>query len=316
MRVSVIIPTYNYGHFLPECVESVLGQTVLPDEIVIVDDGSTDNTPEVIRPYLSNPLIKYIRTENSGVSAARNTAITASTAEVIGLLDADDIWHRDKLELQLPLFSDPNVGVVYSGVESFGDGEIVQSRTVRRLRREEMLWSLMQRSQIVTSSALVRRACFERVGMFPVKFSQSEDYHLWLRIAATGFDFDCVEQPLLKYRTGHDSAVSTARIGERFLAKASVLEDVVGDPEFGAAFSPRMLRTALSANLAKRACLHYEKGNRRCALVDSIRSILHRPFGVLDGTAWRILVKSLLPKKVVGILKRRRTTAQRHPDAT
>ena len=114
MRVSVIIPTYNYAHFLPECIDSVLAQTVLPDEIVIVDDGSTDNTPEIIKPYLSHSLIKYIRTENSGVSSARNLAIMEASGDLIGILDSDDKWRSDKLELQLPLFENEKVGVVYS----------------------------------------------------------------------------------------------------------------------------------------------------------------------------------------------------------
>jgi len=104
MQISVIITTYNYGHFLPDCLESVLSQTVPPDEIVIVDDGSTDNTSEVIQPYLSNPRVTYIKTVNSGVSAARNTAIAATSGDIIAILDADDKWRSDKLELQLPLF--------------------------------------------------------------------------------------------------------------------------------------------------------------------------------------------------------------------
>ena len=302
MQVSVIIPTYNYGRFLPECVESVLGQTVLPEEIIIVDDGSTDNTPEIVRPYLSNPLIKYIRTENSGVSAARNTAIAASTGDIIGLLDADDKWRSDKLQLQLPLFENTRVGVVYSLNLPFDEnGYVTEYRRVSP-RRGQVLDALLNNNIVPLSSAMVRRECFEKSGMFNERYGVCADFDLWTRMAVRGIEFDYVDEPLMMYRTSHTSMITDVTWKDREKhAILCELFDVHGRQDC----TSRMKRMAWATFFSKRANSHYERGNQWRSLVDSIRSICYRPVGVHDGMAWRILAKSLLPKRAVAMLKHR-----------
>jgi glycosyltransferase involved in cell wall biosynthesis len=308
MRVSVIIPTYNYGHFLPDCLESVLGQTVLPDEIVIVDDGSTDNTPEIVQPYLSNPCIKYIRTENSGVSAARNTAINASSGEIIGILDADDKWRADKLELQLPLFEKPKVGVVYSLSQPFDkNGPVTEYRRVSP-RRGQVLDALMTNNVVPLSSALVRRECFEIAGMFNNSYGICADFDLWTRMSVRGIEFDYVNQPLMMYRIGHGSMITNVSWKNREQhAILRELFDVFGRR----ACTVGMKRTAWASYFSKRAYSHYTQGSQLRSLVDSIRSIYYRPVGVLDGMAWRVLAKSLLPKRVVAMIRRRHNDDER-----
>src|SRR5687768_12542943 len=112
-RVSVVIPAYNYGRFVGAAIESVLGQTFADFELVVVDDGSTDDTGDVVARY-SDSRLRYIRKENAGLPAARNTGIRAGTADLVAFLDADDTWLPGKLAAQAPLFAaDPGLVLVW-----------------------------------------------------------------------------------------------------------------------------------------------------------------------------------------------------------
>jgi glycosyltransferase involved in cell wall biosynthesis len=118
-NVSVVIPTYNYGRFLPEALASVLGQTHEDLEVIVVDDGSTDNTPDVLAS-VKDPRIKSVRTTNRGDSAARNTGLSMAHGKFIAFLDADDRWRPNKLELQLQVLNaEPEVGFVFGDFVRF-----------------------------------------------------------------------------------------------------------------------------------------------------------------------------------------------------
>ncbi|HEX3110532.1 MAG TPA: glycosyltransferase family A protein, partial [Thermoanaerobaculia bacterium] len=112
--VSVVIPSYNYARYLGEAIDSALGQTLPPLEVIVVDDGSTDDTPAVLAAY--GDRIRVLRQKNAGVAVARNSGIAAARGECVAFLDADDVWLPRKLELQIPLFTD-SVGLVHCGVE-------------------------------------------------------------------------------------------------------------------------------------------------------------------------------------------------------
>src|SRR3990170_3473675 len=112
-KVSVIIPAYNSARFLPEAIESVLAQTYKDYGIIVIDDGSTDNTKETLEPYFDK--IKYIYQQNQGAASARNTAIRHSQGEYIAFLDADDVWLPEKLHIQVEyLNNNPGIAMVYS----------------------------------------------------------------------------------------------------------------------------------------------------------------------------------------------------------
>ncbi len=111
-NVSVVIPTYNAASWIAETLESVLAQTVQPAEIIVVDDGSTDDTAVVLDPYQNR--IRHICQDNAGVSAARNRAIEAANGEFIAFLDSDDIWHPQKLEYQMDVFAHPRAGTAWN----------------------------------------------------------------------------------------------------------------------------------------------------------------------------------------------------------
>lgn len=125
-KVSVIIPTYNLARYINETVDSVLGQTYKNYEIIIVDDGSTDNTKEALSEYGGK--ITYIFQENQGVSAARNKGIKEAKGEYIAFLDADDLWLKDKLELQIGLMnSNPEVAMIFTDGESFNEEGLIKA---------------------------------------------------------------------------------------------------------------------------------------------------------------------------------------------
>jgi glycosyltransferase involved in cell wall biosynthesis len=203
--VSVIIPTYNYGHFVGEALESVLGQTVRDLEVIVVDDGSTDHTAAVIGPYLADARVRFQVIPHGGVSAAKNTGIRLSRAPLVAFLDSDDLWLPAKLERQLALFqADPDLGVVYSRrllINETGQ-EVAYQQPV--FHRGKILEPLFRTNFVCQSSALVRRTVLDEVGLFDERYPPVEDYDLWLRVAAR-YRFDYVDEPLVKYRVGHAS---------------------------------------------------------------------------------------------------------------
>lgn len=197
--VSVIIPTYNYGHFIEGTINSVLSQTFTGFEVIVVDDGSTDNTGEIVKQF--GDKVRYIWQENGGPNKARNTGIRAARGQHIGFLDADDRWLPEKLELQLHLIQrDPKIGLVYSRVYKFDEsGVIFGHYPLGPCCRGKVMRQLYMRQVIAMSSTLVRREVFDHVGLFNKNVTGPDDWDMWLRIAAR-YEFDFVSQPLALYR--------------------------------------------------------------------------------------------------------------------
>jgi glycosyltransferase involved in cell wall biosynthesis len=179
--VSVVIPTFNYGHCVAEAVESALGQTYSPVEVIVVDDGSTDDTAARLEPYRDR--INYIYQPNQGLSAARNTGIRAARGALIALLDSDDAFHPRKLELQVAhLRAHPDVGLVATDCFTEpGRKWPAIPGPVRAVR--ETLRRVVARARFGPSSVLVRRECFDRVGLFDPTLRSVEDKDMWVRLA-------------------------------------------------------------------------------------------------------------------------------------
>lgn len=179
-RVGVVIPTFNRCGQLMSALDSVLRQTRTVDEIIVVDDGSTDGTPEMLKQFASRHAdrkIKIIRQENRGPSAARNAGIRAASAGLIAFLDDDDIWFPHKTERQLAVFaSDPELallGCASNIVSLFGELHLV------RIGERAMLF----RNWFATPAVMVRREVALACGGFPEDLRQYEDYALWLKIS-------------------------------------------------------------------------------------------------------------------------------------
>ena len=199
--ISVIIPAHNHAMFLPEAVNTVLAQSLTPREVIVVDDGSTDATGEVLGEYAGR--IRALRQENQGVAAARNAGAAMASGTLLAFLDADDVWHPRKLERQAVRFAaDPRLGLVHCGVvEVDANGHILRTRLdgMEGWVSREML--LFRRGVILGggSAAVVPRAVFESVGGFDERLSTSADWDLYYRVGErwpVGF----VPEPLVRYR--------------------------------------------------------------------------------------------------------------------
>ena len=197
--VSVVIPTYNHALFLREAVDSVLAQTVAPVEIIVVDDGSSDETPAILASY--GDRIRVIRQENGGVAVARNTGIVAARGELLAFLDSDDVWLPRKLELQLQLFDrDPDLGLVHSAVEDFDEsGALGVSIGLEGWVAADLLRLDRLVVRAPGSSVVVPKRVAEEVGGYDRRLPPSEDWDFCYRVALR-YRFGCVSEPLVRYR--------------------------------------------------------------------------------------------------------------------
>jgi glycosyltransferase involved in cell wall biosynthesis len=182
--VSVIIPTFNRAHQIARAVASVLYQTFTDYEILVIDDGSEDATPEVIEPFRSR--VKCItHPRNRGVSASRNTGIRASQSPVIAFLDSDDYWLPDKLAAQISFFSEHPQAVACQTQESWIRRGVRVNPMKKHLKPSGEIFEPSLRLCVVSpSSVAVKRSLLEEVGVFDEDFPVCEDYDLWLRISS------------------------------------------------------------------------------------------------------------------------------------
>ena len=200
-KVSVIIPTYNRAEFLGCAIKSALNQTFKDIEIVVADDRSTDNTPELVRSF-DDERIKYLFNEgNKGPSATRNTAILASEGEYIAFLDDDDEWLPDKLQRQVEFLdnSRPNICGVYTNrlfIEKT-TGKIISDNPGTESLEGNLLYQLLIKSPIHTSTVVIKKSCLNEIGLFDETISYMEDYDLWIRLSKN-WDFQYISKPLTK----------------------------------------------------------------------------------------------------------------------
>lgn len=200
IRVSAIVTAYNGAAFVADAIESILAQTRPVDEIVVIDDGSTDNTAEIVESYRDFG-VRCIRQENRGLPRARNRGILETTGDLIAFLDCDDTWLPDKNRLQVEyLIAHPEAAMV-SGHAWWWDPKTGRRWVERigprrsRLRREIMVHNCVGNA----SGTLIRRRMFEEVGLFDPAEIWAEDWELWMRIASRG-EIGFVEMPMIVYR--------------------------------------------------------------------------------------------------------------------
>lgn len=196
--VSVIIPTYNRVKTVCEAIDSVLNQTYGNIEVIVVDDGSTDGTGDVLKSRYGDA-IQYIYQENQG-TPPRNVGIRQSKGEYIAFLDSDDLWKPNKLDIQIEQFKnlDEDVGLTYSGFEySSQDGGTEQTHGC--FYKGEVVDDLVVKNFIQISSVVMRRKCFELTGFFDETLLRSEDWDLWLRLVFY-YEVACIDEVLISKR--------------------------------------------------------------------------------------------------------------------
>jgi glycosyltransferase involved in cell wall biosynthesis len=198
VKASVIIPVYNGAEFVGSAIRSVLEQTERDLDLIVVDDGSTDDTREVVRRF-DDPRLRLIEQSNAGPSAARNRGIAEARGEWVGFLDADDSWMPEKLAKHLECAAKhPEAGLIYSSVVVVGDDDSFIELLHARITGDA-LESLLFGNKISGggSSVTIRRDVFSRVGSFDPSIRFGEDWELWLRIASA-FPFAAVDEPLTR----------------------------------------------------------------------------------------------------------------------
>lgn len=198
--VSVIIPTYNRSQLVVNAVESALLQTYTDKEILVVIDGSTDNTKQVLFKYFGDS-IRILYKENGGLSSARNFGIKHSQGDYIAFLDDDDEWCPQKLELQVKIIQEnKETGLVYCAAVK---NEVHKGRNIEKIFhctfRGRIFEKLLEKNCIVGSgsSVLIKKDCFKDVGFFDENLEASEDYDMWLRIARK-YPIDYVDKILVR----------------------------------------------------------------------------------------------------------------------
>ncbi len=296
-RVSVIMANYNYARFLRAAIDSVLNQTLRDLELIVVDDGSTDDSRTIIESCLSDPRVRFVPVNHVGQADAKNNGTALARAPLIAFLDADDIWYVDKLEKQTALFDrDPSLGVVYSRRILIDENGAEMPYAQPRLNRGEVLAEMFHDNFVCFSSAVVRRLVFEHLGKFDPSIDLAVDYDFWLR-AAAHYRFDYVDEPLVRYRCGH--ANLSRRVGERVRTALFLMRRFLnrGGRERLPADAMHHALSATSCHLGI-SLRPYDTGRSVKWFVRSLRQDWkHRQ-------AWRGLAKTLLPGPIRRMFQR------------
>ncbi len=297
MLVSAVIPTFNHARYVCEAVESALAQRDVAMEVIVVDDGSTDDTALRLSAYQNR--IQSIRQENQGLSAARNAGIQASRGDWIAFLDADDLWHPLKTFVQIHAAVRARSGVCVIG--SLSARELPAVLDPQPAVEPLDVRTLLLKTRFGPSGAIVKRECLEKIGGFDVQLGPASDRDLWLRLAAE-FPTVRVLSPCWWYREHAGQMSKNASKMEADYDK--VLEKFFRNhPEYS-----EFRDMAWSYSLMDSAICHRECGKTQKALVLAARSMWRYPKSLSRGPLFRLkfLARTLVPKNVLGNLSGRR----------
>jgi glycosyltransferase involved in cell wall biosynthesis len=276
-KVDVIIPAYNAAKYVAAAIESVIGQTYEDWKILLVDDGSTDNTAEVVEPFIERlgPKLQYIYKPNGGLPAARNTAIRNSSAEFLALLDADDVWLPCRLAELLQCFEDrPHVGLAYGLISWIdADGVIIDTFSGNRNPAEGRIATHIytRKVHLPCPTVTFRRSCVDEVGLFDETMRATEDRDLWLRIALR-YEVAFVPKVLALYRLSAGSMSTDS--GRMLKAQLRFVEKHYGAPGCGRVAR----RIALGEIYKHQAELLVAGGDSWGCFRSSLRSLAFYPF--------------------------------------
>jgi glycosyltransferase involved in cell wall biosynthesis len=283
--VSAVIPTYNRADLVREAIDSVLAQDWPSLEVVVVDNGSTDETPELLASYSEREgaRVRGIRLDsNAGPSAARNVGIRGAKYELVALLDSDNRWAPGKLRRQMQLFeSDRAPELTFTGYTVFGDGAsgaVILDNWEGS--QEDALEQLLAGCCINTSTVIAKRDALLDAGLFDSRMDGAEDYEFWLRFAASGFRIGYIPEALAEYRV-HGQALSAD------LNFASENIDRVFRTVFESGCLPEPFKSRRRFYLARcylnSACRNLEAGDGRPAAAALWRAAATRPASVRAG---------------------------------
>ena len=214
-KVSIITPTYNSSKWLPYTIESVLAQTYNNYEMLIVDDGSIDNTETVVKPFLSYRKINYLRQNNLGQAAARNSGLKIATGKYVAYLDSDDTWEPTKLEKQIQMLEENDIQVCYTDVniiDDKGESHIYSPNGALSFRRGMVLEYLFLDNFVPFSSVVIEKCCLDKVGGSDTSIRKSDDWDLLIRLSVF-CNFDYIDEKLINYRVSRTNQISNDIVG-------------------------------------------------------------------------------------------------------
>jgi glycosyltransferase involved in cell wall biosynthesis len=233
--ITVIIPLFNGEKYIQETLASVAIQSLRPKELIVVNDGSTDSSPDLVRRVEMPFPVQLLHQENGGQSAARNLGARQASGEYLAFLDQDDLWNPNHLErLHLEMLKDPLLGWVYSDVDEIDRvGKLVTLQFLRTLEAKHPKQSLSQLLGedmfVLPSSVLVLKKAYDAVGGFDARLSGCEDDDLFLRIFRAGYRNAFIQEALTKFRVRADSASHSKRMSESREIFANKLIDMFPD---------------------------------------------------------------------------------------
>ena len=289
--ISVVIPTFNSAALVTEAVESALGQTLPPHEVIVIDDGSTDDTQRRLGAFADR--IAVICQQNAGVAAARNAGVARATGEFVAFLDADDIWHPRKLEFQVRCIEArrPPLGALgtytfdWPRVQAPDIDKFAQNGTVKHVDWD----SLAVKNSLTTSSLLVRGDLLRKAGTFDTTLQGPEDHDLWLRVAEIA-EVGVLPMPLTGYRDAVGSLSKHAKKMEEGMIR--ILEKLDRrDAWKGRALLRRSARAYASYSCAY---MYAAAGDPVTALGRLLQSFLWYPLPFKRGTLESTLARTKL----------------------
>jgi glycosyltransferase involved in cell wall biosynthesis len=207
IKISAIIPTFNRAEVLPRAIDSIINQTISCHEIIVIDDGSTDKTFEILKEYIENKQIVYKKTENKGVSAARNDAIKLASGDWISFLDSDDEWLPIKNEKQLEILKLENTNLIHGEEIWIRNGKRVNPKFKHKKTGGMIFEKCLPLCLISPSATMIKKSILQEFGGFDESFIVCEDYDLWLKITLRN-PVSFVETPVINKYGGHEDQLS------------------------------------------------------------------------------------------------------------
>lgn len=243
LTISAVIPLYNGAPYIEECLGSVFNQTLAPDEVIVVDDGSTDDGPAIVARMAETRPITLLQKANGGQSSARNFGIAHAKSQLIALLDQDDAWYPNHLaELSKPFRRPrfPELGWVYSNLDEVDEGGKMVSRDALRKAsnivhpKRDLIDCLKTDMFILPSATVMSRAAFEKIGGFDERLVGFEDDDLFLRMFRAGYDNVYLDKSLTRWRIfGGSSSFSKRMSVSRMIYVRKLLAEFPNDPDRG-----------------------------------------------------------------------------------
>ncbi|MBA6234364.1 MULTISPECIES: glycosyltransferase family 2 protein [unclassified Colwellia] len=286
--ISIVIASYNMGQYLGTALDSLLKQTWENIEVIVIDDGSTDNSEEVMSAYTNNNKVSYIKTENRGQTKAKNRGVKEAKGDFIGFCDADDFWTDNKLELQMPFFSDDKVGVVYSEVSYIDeDGNPYDKAAPYERYTGKVTEQLLTKNFVPFGTSIIRKACVIQDGGFDEQFKMGIDWDLWLRYSLNWEFMYCPDKTYI-YREWSGQMSNNYR--GRYDFAFRILQNFVSN--HGEHVSQKSINTAWADMYINRG-LTFARAEKTfiAPLKDIVKGI---SLSVFDLSGWKSLVRLLL----------------------